>query len=279
MHHRMKNHQKINRPIIIHGPGRSGTTLLSNILSLHPDFYWISGYVDRFPRLEILSCLNILQRFPAIERYNRSLRKFPRPAEAYGFWKYYFPKFNQAHSVPTAQQVHQALRSLHRIQRFSNGKRFITKITGAARIAYLEALFDDPIILWIDRQPEAVVMSFFKQKWHYKSRIQQYHEKPKKELIREYSNYYLSLMEEKEKLKQFSFYQLYYEDMIQEPDMFFKSLSDELDITFDKALKNIVGSWDIQKNNNQAYKKQLNGDEEGLLAELLAEPKRQMGYQ
>lgn len=84
----------ISNAIIIHGPGRSGTTLLSNILSLHPELGWISGYIGYFPQQPFLSVLNRIQDIKAIESFSRGRKKYPRPGETYKFWKYYFPDFN-----------------------------------------------------------------------------------------------------------------------------------------------------------------------------------------
>ena len=50
--------EKISDAVVLHGPGRSGTTLFSRILSTHSAFAWISGYVNRFPGYPVLSVFN-----------------------------------------------------------------------------------------------------------------------------------------------------------------------------------------------------------------------------
>ena len=90
---------KINNAIIILGPGRSGTTLLSNLLSLYSGFYWISGYNNKFPAFPSLSILNNFLKCHYIEKYTRDKKKFPRPAEAYDFLKYYIPNFNEPNLI------------------------------------------------------------------------------------------------------------------------------------------------------------------------------------
>ena len=102
---------KIKNAIIIHGPGRSGTTLLSNILSLHSGFYWISGYNNKFPSLPSLSIFNNLLKYHSFEKYTRGKQKFPRPAEAYGFWNYYIPNFNDPDLIFTDLQADWTLAS------------------------------------------------------------------------------------------------------------------------------------------------------------------------
>jgi len=64
---------------VIHGPGRSGTTLFNNILSLHPQLSWISGYVDRFPQCPALAFLNRLQSVSVFERTTRESGTFRAP--------------------------------------------------------------------------------------------------------------------------------------------------------------------------------------------------------
>jgi hypothetical protein len=44
--------------IILSGPGRSGTTLFSQLFSHHKDFAWISGWVNKYPQLPSLSIVN-----------------------------------------------------------------------------------------------------------------------------------------------------------------------------------------------------------------------------
>ena len=170
---------KIKNAVIIHGPGRSGTTLLSNMLSLHREFYWISGYLNKFPHLPILTLANNLQFLKYFEEFSRAKKKFPRPAEAYNFWTYYFPDFNTIDGTPKIDEVQSALKTLHKMDQFSMGHRFITKLTGYSRFNYLESLFENPTVLWIDRNPESVVMSFYKQKWGYKSKPEQFKTTPK----------------------------------------------------------------------------------------------------
>jgi hypothetical protein len=141
--------EKIKKGVIIHGPGRSGTTLLSNILSLHSDFFWISGYVNRFPRLPFLSMLNKVQAMHKIEEYNRGLRKWPRPAEAYVYWDHFFKGFqgNETFEFSNMDR-YRCLRSLRVIQKYHGNDRFITKITGASRAKVIDAVFDDPYIIY-----------------------------------------------------------------------------------------------------------------------------------
>lgn len=87
--------RRISDAVIVHGPGRSGTTQCYNLLTLHPEAAWISGWNDRLPGLGAVALLSRVQSSPPVERWSRDRRYWPRPAEAYRFWDRYFPRFSE----------------------------------------------------------------------------------------------------------------------------------------------------------------------------------------
>ena len=210
---------KIDNAIIIHGPGRSGTTLLSNLLSLYSGFYWISGYNNKFPAFPSLSILNNFLKCHYIEKYTRDKKKFPRPAEAYDFWKYYIPNFNEPNLIIgniDCEKVNKCKETITKIGNRMNGKRFITKITGYSRFTILNELFSNPSIIWIERDPRIVVLSYYKQKWFYKKNEEKFNKTSKMELLEIYIEKYLSFYNDKKQLTRFNFTQVLYEDLIQD---------------------------------------------------------------
>lgn len=260
---------KLKNAVIIHGPGKSGTTLLNDILALHPDLFWISTYLNRYPQFPIFSILNNLQSTGIIERYTRSKRKFPRPAEAFHFFSNYIPDFrlNQPSFDPEEIQVLQ--QALIRIGNFQKGDRLITKITGPSRADFLGQVFENPYIIWIDRDPKAVITSFYKYKWRYKNNPKVFAAKSKKDLIKEYTTYYNWIRKEKDRLKQFRFKRMSYEALIEDPNSFFQDLCLFLDLDYSSSFQKTVLSWDIQKNTNEQYKQFFNEEELEYLDALL----------
>ena len=103
-------------------------------------------------------------------------------------------------------------------------KRFITKITGNTRIEYIQRLFNNPYIIWIERDPRLVVMSYHKQRWSYKENIRGFYNKSEEELIAEYSKMYIKYYNEKEKLKQFNYKQVFYENIVSDRYKFFQDI-------------------------------------------------------
>ena len=269
---------KIKNAVIIHGPGRSGTTLLSNILSLHKEFYWISGYLNKYPNIPILSRFNNFQRINQFEEYNRGKKKFPRPAEAYGFWNYYFKEFNHNLGKPRKDEIENGRKAITEIKKHSKGSRFITKITGGARFEFIDSMFDNPTILWIDRKPESVVMSYYKQRWNYKSKLEEFDKKSKTELIKEYSDKFKKINDEKKNFHKFNFHQLFYEDLVSDPLLFFSSLCKNLNLEMYNSYDEKVKNWEIYKGSNDSYKKTLNKEESKFLENELGEVAKTLGY-
>jgi hypothetical protein len=265
---------RIRDAVIVHGPGRSGTTLLGEILSLHSAFSWISGYVNRFPAHPVLAVFNRVMAIDAVERWSRSKRYWPRPAEAYGFWDYYFPYFSDPETrSKTKRQDRPAecIAAIRRVQRFHGRKRFITKITGLPRADELAAVFDDPHIVYIHRDPRAVVASYFKQRWGYKNKPDVFSRKTEIELLAEYVRRYVSSLEGRASLEAFPFHDVLYEQMVDVPELFFRNLLSTLGLSPERAFFERLTSWKMDRQSNEAWKKQFSKDGVAFLNESLAD--------
>jgi len=272
---------RIPNAIVIEGPGRSGTFLLYRILALHPDLGWVSGYVNRFPRYPFLSCLNRIQGWPRIEKLNRGKKKWPRPAEAYTFWKTYFPGFSpslQASEIDE-ESVKRCIRTIRAILRYSGKKRFLTKTTGVQSPAVLEAVFDAPKIVYMDRDPRAVAMSFYKHRTRYRHRSDAFNSKSTRALIREYAERFMAIYERKKALTDLGFKQLCYEDLVNDPPGFFRGLLEYLGLGFSAGFRKILDSWNIRQGANEEWKRLLNRDEGAYLNKLLQLPITELGYE
>lgn len=261
---------KIKNAIIVHGPGRSGTTLLSSILSLHEDLGWISGYINKYPNILELAYLNKLQNNRAFEQFSRNKRRVPRPSEAYGFWAHYVPSFNSKTLLsPDEKAIAETIKAINKILKISKKDRFITKLTGNSRWQTLEAVFESPTVLWINRNPEAVIMSYYKNKWGYKNDLEGFHSKSKIELIKGYSERYNQYINERKNLEKFNLFDFQYEDMVRDKIAFFNDICYKTGLPFSKRFQSIVNSWDIKTETNKAYLKSMNDKEIMYLKSLV----------
>ena len=272
---------KIKDAIIIHGPGRSGTTLVSNIFSLHPDLSWISAYNDFNPKWPMLATANRLMKWPVLEKFSRGRRKFPRPTEPYGFWQYFFPNFNDRSGAPVEinkKVVEECAHRIDQITRYGGGERFITKLTGISRINYLDELFENPYVIWVERQPQSVLMSFYKQRWFYKNKSEEFARKSTQELLDQYFSFYQQIYDGKEELQKFRFLEVKYEDFIEDPQASINRMIEFTNLRPSKKYMKTVQSWEIQKGTNDAYKRNLNTTDLAYLDSLLDPYCQKLGY-
>lgn len=261
---------KIKNAIIVHGPGRSGTTLLSNILALHPDLGWISSYVNKYPTKTFLAHANKIQNWGSIERWNRDKSSFPRPTEAYNFWLHYIPLFNnnEIASIPNDQSSN-AIRAVRKVMKSTGKKRFMTKITGMSRHQFINAVFEDPIVIWIDRNPLSVITSYHKKKWGYKDKQELFESLPKQDLLKEYIEKYLAFQNDKKQLDQFKTITVNYESLVADRYSFFKKLCEETHLEYSPVFQKILESWNITAGTNDEYKKYFSIEEQQYITNFL----------
>lgn len=252
---------QVKDPVIILGPGKSGTTLINHILSLHPNCFWVSSYLNRFPTYHFLGILNNFQRLHFLEIYFRNKKRFPKPAESFNFWNYYISNFHKNPEIYEQDELRNAVKAVNQIRKYQLGNRFIFKITGPSRLKFIDETFKNPYIIWIDRDPKAIIASFFKNKWRYKNRLEEFQNTPRIKLIQEYLDYYLWIDKEKESLKAFKFRKVQYETLVNEPETFFKEICQFTGLEYSTKFRKIVESWKINKNANSKFKDVFSQDE------------------
>ncbi len=164
--------EQVDRPIFFVGAPRSGTTILFEAFSSHPDLAWFSNYLYRFPRFPVVSLfsrLAISNDLLGAKRQNgESAFRIPRPyaVECYPAWelccgqKFRFDYLlNQKASQEEKDKV---VRLVDKVTRYQSKHRFATKITGPTRMAYLNSIFPDALFIHVVRDGRAVVNSLMK---------------------------------------------------------------------------------------------------------------------
>lgn len=260
---------KIKNAIIILGPGKSGTTLLNDMLSYHPDFFWISNYVNRNPELLPLSIINNILKVPYLSGKIAKLPKSPRACEPFLFFSHYINGFHRNESTFRAEEIAKLRKAISKINYYQQGKYFLTKFTGPPRLEFIEQIFEKPTLIWLDRDPKAIVASYYRSKWRYKNRPEEFDSKDTREILEEYVNYYQYLDREKNKLHKLDLKVVYYEDLVNNPVLFVENLFKSLNLDLPVSYKNLLRSWTIKKDRNKSYKSLFSQKDLKYIADIL----------
>ena len=230
-------------------------------MSLHKDLFWISGYNDRFPGIPEVGIVNNVMRISAFDRFSRNRRYYPRSGEVYRFWRYYFPNFqSDGYSNIQPAQVDRCIKALRRLEKVSAGNRLITKLTGMSRVEYIEALFKNPTIIWIDRNPISVILSYYKQRWMYKNRLSEFEKKSQKDLLWEYTELYKKFIRDSSRLEAHHFIRVQYENLVEDRFEFFDKILKFSDLDMNSEFLELLKSWNIRADSNKKSNALLEGD-------------------
>jgi hypothetical protein len=154
------------RPIFIVGCGRSGTTLLYEMLARHRDLAWFSTWTDRSRRPE-LAVFNRL-----FKQGRHSIRYGPRPSEGYRLWDaaLALPPLLAAGSLGPEQATPDVAGRvavlIDRHRRFGAGRVFLNKNTrNSRRVLFLRALYPNARFIHVLRFPLDTVASVLEAEW------------------------------------------------------------------------------------------------------------------
>jgi hypothetical protein len=161
---------EIRRPVFIIGAGRSGTTILYQCLSTHPEFCWFSNYSDRFIGNPLFIFMHRALDLPLVgprikeNIINRTGPRFNiRPVEADRIYHDYCGfrediRTTEEDHDPEAERKLRGLMSRH-IQ-LTGKQRFLSKqISNNQRIRLISSVFPDALFVHIIRDGRAVTNS------------------------------------------------------------------------------------------------------------------------
>jgi len=169
-----RNESHLASPIIFIGPGRSGSTIVSEIIFAHESLAWPSNHQEYLPRVPLVNLLR-----PVFDnRYWRVLGEkgqlnstrflnslLPFPAEAFPFWELVtrpeidFSRGFLLGETASDEESRRIRKSVARIVKWQGKQRFSMKITGPGRIGYLQSIFPDARFVNVVRDPVATVRS------------------------------------------------------------------------------------------------------------------------
>ncbi len=132
---------KIEKPVLIVGTGRCGSTMLHRIIARHKDVGWLSTFNDVFPTQTWLSMFSNLYRKKFFDKIKHE-SFFPKPFESYRFWQHNLPEISRRDMPQIADDVPESAiepvrRAVANVLKSQNKSRFLVKVTGWGRIAFL----------------------------------------------------------------------------------------------------------------------------------------------
>lgn len=150
-----------DRPIIIFGAARSGTSLLHRLFTLHEQTAWLTRLCDLYPDRPALNRFHLqLVDRPLIGPW---LRRRLVPGECYPFWEHHSPGFSrpfrdltEADLLPHTQQ---RLPLLLRQMTTARRSRPVLKVTGWPRVGWLRGIWPRARFVHIVRDGRAVLSS------------------------------------------------------------------------------------------------------------------------
>lgn len=268
---------KIDRPIFILGPGRSGSTLLNWILTHHRDAGYFISWSSKYARLPVLS-IGARLRSGWLETKSTRLRFYPGPTEPYGLWKYCFPDFWEMCDQPCRDPrgTERLYRLIRAHLRYQGRSRFIAKLTGPPMFAFFESMFPDARFVWLDRDPRAVSYSYsLRRKIVLPPEIPA--ERAVEERLRQAAERYLSYYDRLQDTTG-DYHLLLYEDFTANPVGEMRRLLEVLELRRDPRLLQLTAEWPIRKDANKAWEDKLRRDHRELLTRMLERPLRARRY-
>lgn len=291
----IKYEELLEKPIILFGSGRSGTTIISEILFQHEDVAWHNNYQEIFPAIPQINLLRRLfdnkwwrlvkfWNFVGVSkntRQNRSTQLLNlaifSPIERYNYWEKITGKridFSRGFLLDTkaTEEERKHIRtSLAKQVKYQRRKRLIMKFTGPARLEYLTSIFPDAIIVNIVREPIATVRSWLEVGFWQTKGINRlwwvgaYSPEEEKEaetlkddpaLITAFQ--YKKLMETTEyeiKKLGLNVYESHYEDFVKDPHLFITKLMDFMQLPPSKHVDDYMKNIIVANRNNRTSAK------------------------
>ena len=165
----------LEKPVFFIGMPRSGSTIVFETFSVHEALGWLSNYSKRAPNWPVLNTVVRLVdnrwwciRGAKVQGQEVRLLNWilPRPQEAYPFWEEHvghrFLSNFMRGEVVRVNERQKLRRVIERTLRFQGKRRFVAKVTGPPRIAYLQSIFPDAQFIHVIRDGRAVVQSLLK---------------------------------------------------------------------------------------------------------------------
>jgi len=176
----LKDYNAIQKPIIFIGSGRTGTTIIYELICRHPSLAYPSNYQQKYFKYPIVNLArnifdNKLWRiFGQKKQLNKTgfLNKYHFiPGENFGMWNYLTGEdidFSRDFLLDTSiskERIDFIRDYFYKMIKYQNKDRLVMKINGAPRISFLLKIFPDAIIINLKRNKIPTLNSFLKVKF------------------------------------------------------------------------------------------------------------------
>lgn len=173
----MKTYKKIKQPIIFIGSGRTGTTIIYELICRHPSLAYPSNYQQKFFKHPIINISRgifdnkLWRKFGQKKQLNETgfLNKYHFiPGENFGMWNYLtgedidFSRDFLLETKISPERTDFIRGYFNKMVTYQNKNRLVMKINGAPRISFLLQIFPDAIIINLKRNKIPTLNSFLK---------------------------------------------------------------------------------------------------------------------
>lgn len=157
----------MTRMAFIIGAGRSGSSILHELLGYHPNIGWMSQLCDKYPRQpqrnrQVLAAM----RLPLV---GSLLRRRFEPRECYTFFDTFFPGFSAPIRDLTAadltRRAADGIRATLPAVTEAPRDTLVVKLTGWPRLGFLAELFPEARFIHLVRDGRAVANSLLQVSW------------------------------------------------------------------------------------------------------------------
>ena len=288
---------ELKKPIFIIGSGRSGSTVFHEILSEHPDFYWLSNLSSIFPRFPVINkTLMMSIDLPII---NHVIKRVIKPSESWNFWECYSKSFvdpirdivSSDVTIKEKREIKNALFQLSTKRR----NRFLGKIVGWPRVGFIQEIFNDVKFIHIIRDGRAVVNSIINVDWWQGWRGPSNWQRPdltpaQKEEWQKYNESFIALAaiewkilmdaheKAKEKINNNNFLEIRYENLCADPVDTLKKAIEFCELDWSTKLYGKLKKVRLNSANNK-YKNDLTKDQIEILENVLHLYLMKYGYE
>ena len=278
-----KNEKLLEKPIIIFGTGRSGTTVISDIILHHEDLAWHNNWQELLPKSATINYLrrafdNNLWHITGMNTQNNKSyinQVLFRPIERYDFWETItgpridFSRGFLLNEKATEEERLRMRMHFAKMVKYQHRKRLAFKLTGPARMEYLLSVFPGAQFVQIVRDPVATVRSWLEISWSNQMTDQLWwdgaYTEEEKEKAKEFANepalfvafQYKKLMEttayEINKLKP-DVYTGSYEDFVKDPRQFIADMMQHLGLAPSANVEKFMQKISVQNRNARSAK-------------------------